>query len=203
MSGVARSIDKLKTFHPRQRKAWRAWLAKHHDGSPGVWLIYYKKATGKPRVAYEEAVEEALCFGWIDSLPRKLDEERSMLLFTPRKRGSVWSRPNKLRVERLLAEGLMTEAGLKKVEAAKADGSWAKLDAVDALRLPADLKKALASDEGARKNFESFSPSARKGLLWWVESAKRPETRRKRIEETVEKARRNIRPNDHHTKNQT
>jgi uncharacterized protein YdeI (YjbR/CyaY-like superfamily) len=118
-------------IHPLTRTEWRKWLAVNHQQDKGVWLISFKKATGKPSLSYAEAVEEALCFGWIDSKPNKLDAERAMLWFAPRKSGSGWSKPNKIRVEALLEGGLMTPAGLAKVEAAKQDGSWYALDAVE------------------------------------------------------------------------
>jgi uncharacterized protein YdeI (YjbR/CyaY-like superfamily) len=126
----------LKFWTHPTRAEWRAWLEQHHAQTEGVWLISYKKSTGKPRVEYNEAVEEALCFGWVDSKPNKLDDERSMLWFAPRKPGSGWSRLNKERVERMMAAGLMTPAGLEKVEAAKQDGSWNALDAIEALDIP-------------------------------------------------------------------
>jgi uncharacterized protein YdeI (YjbR/CyaY-like superfamily) len=122
------AVSEYKTTHPKTRKQWRQWLEKNHLSSPGIWLIYYKKESGKPRVSYEEAVEEALCFGWIDSLPRKLDNERAMLKFTPRKPKSVWSELNKTRVDKLNKNRLMTPSGLKKIEQAKKDGSWDTLN---------------------------------------------------------------------------
>jgi uncharacterized protein YdeI (YjbR/CyaY-like superfamily) len=122
--------------HPKTRLEWRAWLEQHHTRDKGIWLISYKKATGKPRFDYEEAVEEALCFGWIDSKGNKLDEERSLLWFAPRKPGTGWSKLNKERVERLIAQNRMMPAGLAKVEAAKQDGSWNALDAIEALEIP-------------------------------------------------------------------
>ena len=115
-------INEFSDFHPLTRKEWRDWLAKNHAKYAGIWFVYYKKQTGKPRVSYDEAVEEALCFGWIDSLPRKIDEKRSKLLFTPRKPKSVWSKLNKTRIERLIENGLMTEVGLAKIEATKGTG---------------------------------------------------------------------------------
>ncbi len=178
-------IDEIKDFHPEERGEWRAWLEKNHDTSPGVWFVYYKKASGKPRVTYDEAVEEALCFGWIDSLPRKLDEMRSMLLFTPRKKRSGWSRLNKKRIEKLIEQNLMSEAGLKKIEAAKQDGSWNKLDDAEELKIPTDLSNALNANRIAAKNFAAFNESVKKGILGWIGGAKRPETRTKRIEKTV------------------
>ena len=181
--------------HPKTRDEWRAWLEEHHTQTEGVWLVTYKKTTGKPRVEYEEAVEEALCFGWIDSKANGLDDERSMLWMSPRKPRTGWSKPNKERVERLLANGRMTDAGLVKIEAARQDGSWNALDAVEALEIPPDLGKALAEHGAARQNFEAFPPSVKKGILGWISTAKRPETRSKRIEETARLAAENIRAN--------
>lgn len=193
-------LDQLAAFYARSRAEWRAWLADNHRTAPGVWLISSKKSTGQPRVEYDEAVEEALCFGWIDSLPRKLDDERSMLLFTPRKPKSGWSKLNKTRVDKLLAAGLMTEAGLQKIELAKKNGAWTSLDAVEALTVPPDLQAALDANPTARGHFEQFSKSARKGILQWIESAKRPETRQKRIEETVMLAAKNEKANQYQPK---
>ena len=174
-------------FHPLTRAEWRAWLRAHHDSSSGVWLVYFKKGSGKPRVGYEEAVEEALCFGWVDSLPRKLDDHRARILFTPRRPRSAWSRPNKERVERLIASRKMTKAGLRRIEAAKADGSWTKLDKIYDLKMPEDLRRALSENAAAREHFESFTPSVKRKLCWYVECAKREETRKKRIEDILQK----------------
>jgi uncharacterized protein YdeI (YjbR/CyaY-like superfamily) len=192
---MAKSKPPADTVHPLTRAAWRQWLAANHARASGVWLVFFKKETGKPRVDYDEAVEEALCFGWVDSKPAKLDAERSMLYFAPRKPRSGWSKPNKDRVERLSAAGLMEPAGLAKVEAAKLDGSWSALDAVEALEVPADLAAALASLDGAAANFDAFPRSARRGILEWIAQAKKPETRAKRVEETARLAARNERAN--------
>jgi len=181
--------------HPKTRAEWRQWLADNHSRAEGVWLISYKKATGKPRFEYSEAVEEALCFGWIDSKPNKLDDERSMLWFAPRKNGAGWSKPNKERVEKMLTAGLRAPAVLAKVEAAKKDGSWAALDAVEALEIPPDLAKALKASKAAQTNFEAFPRSVKRGILEWILNAKRPETRAKRVEETARLAEKNIRAN--------
>ncbi|MBX9625924.1 MAG: YdeI/OmpD-associated family protein [Gemmataceae bacterium] len=181
--------------HPEARAAWRAWLKAHHARADGVWLISWKKAAGKPRFEYAEAVEEALCFGWVDSLPRKLDADRSMLWFAPRKPGTGWSAANKERVGRLVAAGRMTPAGLAKVEAAKADGSWGKLDGVERLEVPPDLAAALAAVPPAADHFAAFPRSVRRGILEWVLQAKRPATRAKRVEETARLARDNVRAN--------
>ncbi|MBF2028579.1 MAG: YdeI/OmpD-associated family protein [Oscillatoriales cyanobacterium C42_A2020_001] len=181
--------------HPLTRAEWRVWLEQHHTRTEGIWLISYKKATGKPRFEYDEAVEEALCFGWIDSKPNKLDEERSLLWFAPRKPRTGWSKLNKDRIERLIAAGLMMPAGLAKVQAAKQDGSWNALDAIEALEIPSDLAAALAIYPEAAQNFGAFPRSAKRGILEWIASAKRPETRAKRIAETAQLAAQNLRAN--------
>ncbi len=181
--------------HPLTRAEWRDWLAAHHAQDDGVWLISYKKATGKPAMTYDEAVEEALCWGWVDSLPRKLDEARTMLYYAPRKGGSGWSRPNKERVERAITNGQMTQAGLAKVEAAKADGTWTMLDAVENLEVPDDLTAEFDQYPNARTNWDAFPRSAKRGILEWIIQAKRPETRAKRVEETARLAEDNSRAN--------
>jgi uncharacterized protein YdeI (YjbR/CyaY-like superfamily) len=181
--------------HPKTRAAWRAWLIQHHATGTGVWLVSYKKATGLSRFDYDAAVEEALCVGWVDSKPRALDDARSMLWFAPRKSGTGWSRPNKLRVARLIAAGAMLPAGLAKVEAAKRDGSWTKLDAVEALEIPPDLAAALKAHPPAAAHFEAFPRSVKRGILEWILQAKRAETRARRIDETATLAARNERAN--------
>lgn len=178
-----------------ERAAWRAWLEANHEEAPGTWLVSFKKATGKPAIAYGEAVEEALCFGWVDSLPRKLDAERSMLLFTPRKPRSRWSRPNKERVARLEAVGLMAPAGVAVVAAARQDGAWTALDDVENLVVPDDLAAAFAAYPGAAEQWDGFPRSVRRGILEWLLDAKRPPTRAKRIAETAARAARGERAN--------
>lgn len=180
-------------IHPATRSEWRAWLAAHHDSCPGVWVVQWRTATGRPRLAYDDLVEEALCFGWIDGRANPLDDDRSMLMMTPRKPTSVWARSNKERVKRLIAAGSMTDAGLRAIEAAKDNGSWSALDDVDALIVPDDLRAALARDARAQRHFDAFPPSAKKMILYWVKSAKRPETRQRRIAETVRLAAENVR----------
>lgn len=187
--------QEYERFEASDRSVWRAWLAEHHATAPGVWLVYHKKDSGKPSVTYAEAVEEALCFGWVDSRPNTLDDARYMQLFSPRKSGSPWSKINKRRVEDLLARGLMAPAGLAKVEAAKRDGSWNVYDGIEELTVPDDLASALAENAEAARHFEAFSPSSKKNILWWITSAKRPETRAKRVAETVELAAQNRRAN--------
>lgn len=181
--------------HPKSRTEWRTWLEKNHARTEGVWFISYKKATGKPCVDYEESVEEALCFGWVDSKGNKLDDERTMLWFAPRRKGSGWAKTNKDRVEKLIKAGLMAPAGLAKVEAAKKDGSWNALDAVEALKIPPDLAKAFSKNNKAKKYFEDFPRSVKREILEWISNAKKPETRAARILDTVTKAERNIRAN--------
>ncbi len=186
-------IDSYEEVQVESRDELRVWLEENHTRTEGVWLITYKKCVPEKYVEYDAIVEEAICFGWIDSQARGLDDERSMLLFTPRKKGSMWSAVNKRRIERLDAVGAIHEAGWAKIDAAKEDGSWTLLDDVEALIHPADLLEALDENPVAKANYEAFPDSAKKGILWWVKSAKRDTTRAKRIAETVEKAAKNIR----------
>jgi uncharacterized protein YdeI (YjbR/CyaY-like superfamily) len=175
-------LDNAEQVQPANRAALRRWLTKHHAESPGVWLVSYTKASGKPQLAYEDIVLELLCFGWIDSTTRKIDDERSALYVAPRKKGSTWAATNKARVELLLDQGLMHSAGLAAIERAQADGSWTALDAVEALEVPDDLATALRRDRSAADRYDAMSKSAKKLLLWSVVSAKRPETRATRIQ---------------------
>ncbi len=188
-------INSFSDFHPLTRREWRSWLKKNYAKFSGIWFVYYKKQTGKPRVTYDEAVEEALCFGWIDSVPRRVDENVSKLLFTPRKPKSVWSKLNKTRIEKLTENGSMNEIGLAKIEAAKKDGSWNALDASDNLEIPTDLARAFKANKIAERNFTAFSDSIKRNILFWVGNAKRDETRAARIEKTVQMAERNKRVN--------
>jgi uncharacterized protein YdeI (YjbR/CyaY-like superfamily) len=183
------------SIHPHTRSQWRAWLEQNHTRTEGIWLIRYKKETGKPHVTYSEAVEEALCFGWIDSKPNKLDEERSLLWFAPRKSGTGWSKLNKARVEQLIEQGLMMPAGQAKVDAAKQDGSWSVLDAIEALEIPPDLEQAFSIYASAKQNFNAFPKSVKRAILEWIAAAKQPETRAKRIQQTAQSAAENIRAN--------
>ena len=183
------------SVHPKTRAQWGRWLARNHARAEGVWLITYKMATGKPRVDYNDAVEEALRFGWIDSKPRALDGERSMLWFAPRKPRTNWSKANRERVERLVAGGRMAAPGLAKVQAAQRDGSWDALVGVESLEVPPDLRRALAKQAEAARNFDAFPPSVKRGILEWIHNARQPATRTKRIEETARLAAKNIRAN--------
>jgi uncharacterized protein YdeI (YjbR/CyaY-like superfamily) len=187
--------DGREVLQPETRAEWRRWLSRNHARSPGVWLAAHKRATGKPRVEYEDAVEEALCFGWIDSKGKTLDAERSAIWMSPRRPRSGWSRSNKERIERLERRGLIAPAGRTAVETAKRNGAWTALDSVEALEVPEDLARELARNQTARGHFEAFPPSARKQILGWIASARREETRRKRVEETVRLAAQNVRAN--------
>lgn len=160
-----------------------------------MWLVTFRKTSGKPHLGYDASVEEALCFGWVDSKPGKLDAERSMLYFAPRKARSGWSRPNKERVERLIAAGLMAPAGLVKIQAARKDGSWTMLDAVGNLEMPNDLKHALEQYRLAHPHWDVFPRSVKRGILEWITQAKKPETRAKRIKEAALLAAENKRAN--------
>jgi len=157
--------------------------------------VTFKKAAGERHVPYDDLVEEAMCFGWVDSVQRRVDDERSRLLMTPRKPKSNWARTNKARVAKLTAAGLMAPAGLAAVEVAKANGTWSALDDVENLIEPADLKRALDADATARGEWDGFPPSARRGILEWILNAKRPQTREARIRETVKQAARGVRAN--------
>ncbi|MFQ4138852.1 YdeI/OmpD-associated family protein [Nodosilinea sp. PGN35] len=177
------------------RAEWREWLAANHGRTSGLWLITYKKRAGRPHVSYSEVVEEALCFGWIDSKGNKLDDERTMLWMAPRQPGTGWSALNKQRIAALTEAGLMRPPGLAKVETAKQDGSWERLDAIERLEVPADLAAAFQANDAAWANFEAFPRSAKRGILEWIASAKRAETRNRRIAETVALAAQNRRAN--------
>lgn len=183
-------------FEVESREEWRAWLESNHEGEKGVWAVTFRKGSGGPIVGYDELVEEALCFGWVDSVGRKVDERRTMLRFSPRKAGSGWSRPNKERVQRLERDGLIAPAGAAVIEAAKADGSWTVLDDVWNLVIPDDLAEAFDQHPGSAEEWEAFPRSAKRGILEWIVQAKRSETRAKRIKETASKAAKGDRANE-------
>jgi uncharacterized protein YdeI (YjbR/CyaY-like superfamily) len=175
-------------YHPADLAAWRAWLAANGDAVRGVWVVSWRKASGRDPVAYEDLVEEAISFGWIDSTVNILDEERGLQLMTPRKPRSGWTRLNRQRVAALEAQGRMTDAGRRAVEVAKANGSWTIYDSVEDLLEPDDLADALDACPAARTAWVGFPPSARKQMLWWVVSSGRPETRASRIAKVVAEA---------------
>ena len=178
----------LPIYHPPDLAAWRAWLATNGDSARGVWVASWRKASGRDAVPYAELVEEALCFGWIDSTVNILDEERGLQLMTPRKPRSGWSRLNRQRVAAMEAQGRMTDAGRRAVERAQSNGWWTIYDLVEELLEPDDLAVALDTSPAARSAWDGFPPSARKQMLWWVVSAGRPETRANRIATIVSEA---------------
>jgi uncharacterized protein YdeI (YjbR/CyaY-like superfamily) len=177
--------EELETVCPQSREEWRAWLQEHHATKRSVWLIYYKRGAQRPSLPYTEAVDEALCFGWIDSKAKPLDAERYMQFFSKRKATSVWSRVNKEKVARLIDEGRMTEAGHASIATARQNGSWTILDEAEALTVPEDLDRAFAARPEARAYFMGLSRSVKRNMLQWLVLAKRAETRQKRIDEIV------------------
>jgi uncharacterized protein YdeI (YjbR/CyaY-like superfamily) len=192
MMSAPRPTDRT-TFEPEDLADWRVWLATHHDSESEVWLVYRKGAAA--RIHYGESVEEALCFGWIDGLVRRIDEVRYVRRFTPRRPGSIWSATNKERVARVLAEGRMSDAGLRVVEAAQADGSRDRESTAEQeWDVPVELTDALAGDADAAAAFEQASPSHRRQFVTWVASAKREETRRRRADRAAGMLRRGERP---------
>ena len=166
---------------PRSRAAWRAWLARHHATRRGVWVVLAKKHTGLATVGYNDAVEEALCFGWIDTTVNPIDDRFYKQLFTPRNPRSTWAASNKARVQRLSEQGLLMPAGEAAIATAKANGSWDAITSVDAGAPPPELRKALRADAAAAARWDAYSPSCRKQFLYWLASAKRADTRSKRI----------------------
>lgn len=180
--------DDVERVHLETRAEWRAWLAEHHADSRGVNLVSWRTPTGRPAVGYEESVFEALCFGWVDSVGRRLDDERSTLYFSPRKPRSGWARTNKARVEQLRAEGLMTEAGERAIAEAVANGAWTLLDDVENGVEPDDLPAALDAEPDARRRWDAFPPSARKAMLEWLVQARTTPTRDRRLATVVAQA---------------
>jgi uncharacterized protein YdeI (YjbR/CyaY-like superfamily) len=174
---------------------WADWLEANHARQEGVWVVSWSKSTGKPSVGYEAMVCEALRFGWIDSKGIRLDEERAMQWFSPRRPGSGWARTNKVRIERLEREGRMAPAGRKAIESAKADGSWQLLDAVEDLTVPDDLAAAFIANPGSADHWEAFPQSVKRAILEWIVQAKRPETRARRVTETATLAAQGVRAN--------
>jgi len=177
--------DDIEIFTPSSARAWRKWLKTNHASKESVWLLLYKKQSGKPTINWSEAVDEALCFGWIDSVRRPVDKDTFMQFFGRRKPKGTWSKINKDKVLGLIAEGRMAKAGLISIETAKQNGAWTILDNVEALKVPRDLSKEFKSQAGSKEYYQSLSKSQRKRILQWLVLAKRPETRQKRITEIV------------------
>jgi uncharacterized protein YdeI (YjbR/CyaY-like superfamily) len=176
----------MKQLYVVDKDQWRKWLSRHHAVEAGIWLIFYKKGTSKPTIAYEDAIEEALCFGWIDSIIKKIDEEKYVRKFTPRKDDSKWSALNKKRAGKMMKLGRMAPAGLAKIEAAKKTGVWNQ-DARPQIPadVPSEFAKALAHSKKAKENFEKLAPTYRRHYIGWIAAAKRPETQKARIAESI------------------
>lgn len=174
-------MKNAELFYPKSPTEWRNWLHKHHASKNAVWVVFYKKSSAKPSLTWSQAVDIALCYGWIDSKKVAIDHEKSKQFFSRRKHKSTWSKINKAKVAQLIEEGLMMPAGLELIEIAKQNGSWNMLDTVEELTVPADLSKAFRQHKGAKIFFEKLSKSTRKAMLQWLVLAKRPETREKRI----------------------
>jgi uncharacterized protein YdeI (YjbR/CyaY-like superfamily) len=187
-------IADTDTFFAADRSAWRAWLAAHHGSAGRVWLLIHKKHVDEPSVTYDAAVEEALCWGWIDGLTNRWDERSYAVRFTPRKPGSAWSETNVARVERMIAEGLMTPAGQALVDEAKRRGTWDEAASARLEVTPPDLEAALAAEPAAAARWRTWAPSHRRMYTYWVLDAKRPETRARRVAETVRRAEAGLKP---------
>jgi len=172
---------------PKSRQAWRSWLQKNHATVTEVWLVFYKRHTGKPTLSYNDAVEEALCFGWIDGVKRSVDEERYMHRFSPRLMGSKWSESNRKRVARLVDAGLMTPSGQRSIDEAKLNGNWdtPARPSMD-MPMPPELASRLKRHKKAARFFESLAPSYRRQYIAWIATARRDETRTRRLDEAMQ-----------------
>jgi uncharacterized protein YdeI (YjbR/CyaY-like superfamily) len=182
-------LDDAERVHPRSRAHLRRWLERHHATSPGVWLVWHTKASGKQELGYDDVVEELMCFGWVDSTSGRAPDGFRSLYVAPRKKGGTWAATNKARVARLLDAGLMAPAGVDVVERAKADGSWTSLDAVEALEVPDDLAAALERHRPLREAYGRLGDGGKKQVLWSLASARRPQTRAGRLDRLVDRAR--------------
>lgn len=188
-------LNDINTFHALNRQEWRNWLEKNHNKEKCIWLILFHKNSKTKSVRYDEAVEEALCFGWIDSKPNKRDNESYYHFFSQRKPKSNWSKSNKERVEKLINEGLMTPSGQEMIDLAKVTGTWEALEDVQNSVIPIDLQELFDKNELAYTNFQAFPPSSKRIILEWILNAKKTETRLQRIQQTVELAAKNIKAN--------
>lgn len=186
--------NEIETYCPTSPADWRKWLEKNHQSKQAIWLVYFKTSTNIPSVSWSEAVDEALCFGWIDSTKKTIDQERYMQYFSRRKPNSTWSRINKEKVAKLIQNNQMTAAGFKSIEIAKENGTWSLMDDVEKLIIPKDLKIALSKNKHSMEFFQRQSKSIKKGMLHWVVIAKRAETRKKRIAEIAQLAAKGMRP---------
>ena len=179
-------MKRANELYVTNRDEWREWLRKNYETRKEIWLIYYKKHTGKPRIPYDDSVEEALCFGWIDSIIKRIDDEKYARKFTPRKAKSRWSEANKRRARKMIKEGKMTEVGFARIREAKKNGEWFKAAPIKKeLAIPAYMKEALAKNKRALKNFNKLTKSYKRHYVGWISSAKRAETRKKRLAEAI------------------
>ncbi len=185
---------KINSICPSNKQEWRSWLEKNHLDEDSVWLIIHKKSAATPTITWSDAVDEALCFGWVDSVRRPIDAEQYMQYFGKRKATGTWSKINKDKIAYLIGQGIMSEAGFQSIERAKQNGSWTILDDVEKLIIPDDLEKELKNHPNSMDFFLGLNKSVRKAMLQWIVLAKRPETRQKRIKEIAEKASKNLRP---------
>jgi uncharacterized protein YdeI (YjbR/CyaY-like superfamily) len=176
----------MEQLYVIKRDEWRKWLSKNHAAKSGIWLVFYKKETSKPTIEYEAAVEEALCFGWIDSIIKKIDTTKYARKFTPRTDKSNWSQLNKERANKMIKQGRMTEVGLAKIKTAKKTGLWAKESRPQiSFDVPPEFAKVLVRNKKAKENFDKLAPSYRKFYIGWIAVAKRPETKKRRIQESI------------------
>ncbi len=189
--------DGVPTFHAKSITDWRNWLQRNHASEKSLWLIIYKKSSDSQSVTYNDAVDEALCFGWIDSKPNKRDDESYFQFFSKRNPKSNWSKVNKDKIIRLLEEGRVAPSGMEMVKLAKLTGTWTALDEVENLKIPKDLKNQFDKYPASESNFDSFPKSVKRGILEWILNAKRPETRYNRIDETAKLAAQNLRANQY------
>ena len=187
-------MKNIEDYCPSSKKDWRKWLQLNHQKKEAVWVIFYKKKSPNHNLGWSESVDEALCFGWIDSTKRTIDSEKYKQYFSKRKAKSNWSKINKDKVIALINQGLMEDGGYRSIEIAKENGSWTILDEVEALLIPKDLEAEFTNHKGSKAYFDSLSKSAQKILLYWVVSGKRAETRQKRILEIAENASKNQKP---------
>ncbi len=186
--------EEVEIFYATSQQDWRQWLQKNHQSKQSIWLVQYKKKAGRPTLSWSQSVDEALCFGWIDSVRKSLDDDTFIQFFSRRKPNGTWSKVNKEKVEQLIKAGLMTPAGLETIEAAKQNGSWTILDEVEELIIPKDLEAAFKTRRGSKDFFVSLSKSAKKAILQWLVLAKQPETRQKRIDEIAALASQKLKP---------
>ncbi|WP_409415760.1 YdeI/OmpD-associated family protein [Flavobacterium sp. PS2] len=187
-------MNETEVFYPTSPTEWRKWLAKNHRSKQSVWLVFHTKSSAKKTITWSEAVDVALCFGWIDSKKIKIDSETSHQFFSKRKPNSTWSKINKEKVQNLIENGQMTQAGYESIEIAKQNGSWAILDEVEELIIPKDLEKAFTKYKGSKDYFSNLSKTIKKMMLQWLVLAKSSETRQKRIDEIAELAGQKMKP---------